>query len=64
MEQGTRNGLPARVFPVLACDRGATAVEYGLVLALITLAVIGSIAMTGNKTMEKWGNVANEVSKY
>ena len=64
MEQSIRNGRRARVMPVLSCDRGATAVEYGLVLALITLAVIGSIAMTGNKTMEKWGNVANEVSKH
>ena len=64
MEQSTRNGRRARVMPVLACDRGATAVEYGLLLALMTLAVIGSIAVTGNKTMEKWSNVSNEVTSH
>ncbi|WP_037446851.1 Flp family type IVb pilin [Sphingobium chlorophenolicum] len=47
-----------------ACQRGATAVEYGLILALICLAVIGAISSVANKTVSMWNNVATEVSAH
>ncbi|MCF6328187.1 MAG: Flp family type IVb pilin [Henriciella sp.] len=46
----------------LKSDRkGATAVEYGLIMALMTLAVIGAISTTGDATKAKWEGVADEV---
>tara|TARA_R110000787_G_scaffold9151_8_gene32210 strand:- start:141 stop:335 length:195 start_codon:yes stop_codon:yes gene_type:complete len=46
------------------CQRGATAVEYGLILVLIALAVLGSITLVADKTINMWGNVSNEVSRH
>lgn len=40
---------------------GATAVEYGLIMGLMTLALIGALASTGSGTQAKWDGVANKV---
>lgn len=53
-----------RRLSVVKCQRGATAIEYGLILALIALTVIGSMTGVANKTMNMWGNVANEVNSH
>ena len=42
-------------------DRGATAVEYGLILALVVLAVIGSIQALANTTIGMWTDVSTKV---
>ena len=42
-------------------ERGATAVEYGLILALIFLAMVGAVAALGTTTTGLWGNVADQV---
>lgn len=41
--------------------RGATAVEYGLILALVVIGVIGSIAALGQVTGDIWNGVATNV---
>lgn len=46
---------------LLRCERGATAVEYGLILALICLAIIAAMSNVANKTIGMWNNVATEV---
>lgn len=46
---------------LLRCERGATAVEYGLILALIVLAMIAALSNLANKTVGMWNNVATEV---
>ncbi|MEZ5656020.1 MAG: Flp family type IVb pilin [Sphingobium sp.] len=46
------------------CQRGATAVEYALVVSLICLAAIGAMTGVANKTINMWGNVSNEVSEH
>lgn len=56
-----RAGRPRRQAALLSCSRGATAIEYGLIMALLTLAIIGSITLVANKTTNMWGNVANAV---
>lgn len=56
--------LPKWKRTLIMCERGATAVEYGLILVLITLAVIGSMTQVADKTINMWGNVSNEVSKH
>ncbi|GAB5458529.1 MAG: hypothetical protein Hens3KO_15590 [Henriciella sp.] len=40
---------------------GATAVEYGLIMALMTLALVGALASTGQSTGNKWNNISEEV---
>jgi pilus assembly protein Flp/PilA len=46
---------------LIYCQRGATAVEYGLILALIVLAIMGAVSNVANKTIGMWNNVATEV---
>lgn len=50
-----------RLWGLLQCQRGATAVEYGLILALICLAIISAMSNVANKTIGMWNNVATEV---
>lgn len=44
------------------CERGATAVEYALILAMIVLAMITALTSVANKTTGMWNNVADEVT--
>ncbi|MCE7797276.1 Flp family type IVb pilin [Sphingobium sufflavum] len=41
--------------------RGATAVEYGLIVALIVLAIIVAINQVATKTNGMWNNISNKV---
>lgn len=40
---------------------GATAVEYGLIVALIVLAAMAAIVGLADATIGMWGNVADNV---
>ncbi|MEM9571004.1 MAG: Flp family type IVb pilin [Pseudomonadota bacterium] len=42
-------------------ESGATAVEYGLIMALMTVALIGAIGTTGDSTGEKWNGISDDV---
>lgn len=42
--------------------RGATAVEYGLILALVFLAMVGAVSQFGTSTIGMWNNVATTIS--
>ena len=42
--------------------RGATAVEYGLILALMFLAMVGAVQAFGESTIEMWTDVSSAVS--
>ena len=42
--------------------RGATAVEYGLILALIFLAMIGAVTTFGTSTTAMWTNVSTKIT--
>lgn len=47
-----------------ALDRkAATAVEYGLILALIVLAIMAALIALGSQTTTMWNNVSDKVSK-
>lgn len=50
-----------KLINIVRNDRGATAVEYGLIAALLTLALIGALGSTGSNTGEKWNGVSNEI---
>ncbi|KQX18498.1 MULTISPECIES: Flp family type IVb pilin [unclassified Sphingomonas] len=43
-------------------SRGASAVEYGLILSLVFLAVMGAIASLGSAVQSRWNNIAERVS--
>jgi pilus assembly protein Flp/PilA len=44
-------------------DHGATAVEYGLILALVFLALVAGVQAFAGATIGMWTNVSNEVEK-
>jgi pilus assembly protein Flp/PilA len=41
--------------------RGATAVEYGLIVALIVIAMVASLKGLANVTTGMWNNVSTQV---
>ncbi len=43
-------------------SRGATAIEYGLIAALIVLAMMGGLRTLGGGTNGMWGKIGNEIS--
>lgn len=49
-------GIAAHVARFAGDRRGATAIEYGLIAALICLAIIGSISATGNSVSSGWAS--------
>jgi pilus assembly protein Flp/PilA len=40
-------------------ERGATAIEYGLIAALIVVAIMSSIGSIGETVSDMWNNVAD-----
>jgi pilus assembly protein Flp/PilA len=44
---------------ILEDNSGATAVEYGLIVALIVIAMIASLNTFANETISMWGDVAS-----
>lgn len=50
-----------RFFGIFKDQRGATAVEYGLILAMIFLAMIGALTSFGTAATGMWDYIANEV---
>ncbi len=42
--------------------RGATAIEYGMIVALIVIAMIASFKEMANTTVGMWGNVSTRVA--
>ena len=50
-----------RLFSVLNDEKAATAVEYGLILALVFLAMIAGIQNFTDTTIGMWNHVSNSV---
>jgi pilus assembly protein Flp/PilA len=44
-------------------ESGATAIEYGLIAALIAVAIIGGASAIGNNIGIKFNNIAGELAK-
>ena len=43
------------------CEEGATAVEYGLIAALICVAIISAIGNVAVSTSDLWNTVSNKI---
>lgn len=48
---------------ILANQRGATAVEYGLIAALIVLAMVGALKLVAGNTINMWNYVSSAITK-
>ncbi|MEO1321550.1 MAG: Flp family type IVb pilin [Pseudomonadota bacterium] len=44
-------------------ESGANAVEYGLIMALMTIALLGAIGATGSSTGDKWNGISDDIGK-
>lgn len=53
-----------RLFDIVKDKRAATAVEYGLILALIFLAMLAALRNVAMATTSLWDNVSVEVNKH
>jgi pilus assembly protein Flp/PilA len=42
--------------------KGATAIEYGLILALVFLAMLGAISTFGQNAIDVWSHISNTVT--
>jgi pilus assembly protein Flp/PilA len=50
---------------MLCADRrGATAIEYGLIAALIIVAMMGGLQALGGGTNGMWGKILNNVNTH
>jgi pilus assembly protein Flp/PilA len=45
-------------------ERGATAIEYGLIVGLIAIATISGMQSLGGGVGGKWGGLANTMNTY
>lgn len=50
-------------FCIRFSQRGVTSIEYGLIAALIAIAIIGAVASTGDANEEVWTAWTNAVIK-
>ncbi len=59
---GPREKAMRRFFEIFKNEQAATAVEYGLIVALIFLAMIVGVTTFAQKTIEMWDNVASNIA--
>lgn len=50
-----------RLLSLFKDERGATAVEYGLILAMVFLAMIGALQTFAGTSIGMWNHVATKV---
>ena len=51
----------AKFLKLLSNNKGATAIEYGLIAALIAVAAIGAMQGVGSKLSTTFNNVSNSL---
>ncbi len=60
----SRNRAPFRWLRRFGASiRGATAIEYGLILALVALSIMASLIEVANTTTGMWNKINTEVTK-
>lgn len=47
-----------RILRLIQDDRGATAIEYGLIVAMISIAIIGGLNYFATETQNMWNGIA------
>ena len=56
------DGRMGRFLRLFKDERGATAVEYGLILAMVFLAMIVGVASVGSANSGMWNRVSQQVT--
>ena len=51
-----------RLRTVLRDKRAATTIEYGLIISLVVIVMVGALAEVGNVTQGLWDNVNSKVT--
>jgi pilus assembly protein Flp/PilA len=51
-----------KIAALFRSTKAATAVEYGLILAMIFLAAMGAISAVGESTISMWNNVSESAT--
>ncbi|MVZ97488.1 Flp family type IVb pilin [Sphingorhabdus sp. IMCC26285] len=46
---------------ITRCEQGATAVEYGLIVSLIVIAIVASLGQFGDSSQGMWNRVSNKI---
>jgi|APAra7269096979_1048534.scaffolds.fasta_scaffold246230_1 pilus assembly protein Flp/PilA len=54
--------MTKQIARLLRSTKAATAVEYGLILALIFMAALGAISSVGQSTITMWNNVSSSAT--
>ena len=52
-------GLPSPVLRFVRDKRGVTALEYGMMAALLALVILGAVTGVGTKALSLWTTVTN-----
>ena len=52
----------AKFLKLIKNEKGATAIEYGLIAALIAVAAIGAMTSIGSSLSNTFGNVSNSLN--
>jgi pilus assembly protein Flp/PilA len=47
---------------VKSCERGSTALEYGFIAALITIASLGALTAMSSTLIAQWNDTSSKVS--
>jgi pilus assembly protein Flp/PilA len=55
------NDMTRFLIRLLSDRRGATAIEYALILGLVVIAIIGGLHNFADQTIGMWNNVADTV---
>ncbi|MEJ8629790.1 Flp family type IVb pilin [Sphingomonas sp. I4] len=53
-----------KIWQVLCDRKGATAIEYGLIAALVAVAAIGGMSALGNSLSGSFDRIANSLSSH
>ena len=53
--------MKRRLIKLMADVRGATAIEYGLIVSLIVIVIVAGISALGSSNSGSWGNFSNKV---
>lgn len=61
--RSTLRRLIGRLTPAVRDSRGATAVEYGLIVALIVIAMIAALKQVASANTDIWRNVSDKVTR-
>ncbi len=62
-EEGGLDAILTMLRRLRADESGATAIEYGLIAALIALAMLGGLELLGGGSQGMWSTISNDVDK-